>query len=87
MPKPIAWIEVRDQAEVKRAGGRLARLYASIEEDGRIDHVLQIHSLRTDTLDGHLRLYRAVMRTPEGLSRRERELIAVAVSACNDCHY
>ena len=87
MAERIAWIEVRDRAEVEKGGGRLARLYRAAEEDGRIDHVLQVHSLRTDTLDGHLKLYRAVMREPEGLSRRERELIAVAVSACNGCHY
>ena len=87
MKKRIAWIEVRDRAEVEQAGGRLARLYKVAAEDGKLDHVLQVHSLRTDTLDGHLKLYRAVMREPQGLSLRERELIAVAVSACNGCHY
>jgi alkylhydroperoxidase family enzyme len=38
-------------------------------------------------LRGHLQLYRAVMFGASGLSRTEREAIAVAVSAVNDCHY
>ncbi len=49
--------------------------------------MLQIHSLRPATLDGHLRLYSAAMHATHGLSRREREVIAVAVSSYNACHY
>ncbi len=32
-------------------------------------------------------LYLAVMFGREGLSRRQRELLAVVVSRANDCHY
>ena len=85
----MAWIEVIDEAEVEARGGHLARLYrAAVDEHtGRVDNVLQIHSLRPRTLDGHLRLYHAVMREPAGLSTREREAIAVVVSAANGCRY
>jgi alkylhydroperoxidase family enzyme len=85
----MAWIEMLGEDEVKARGGRLARLYAAAVDrgTGRVDNVLRIHSLRPDTLDGHLRLYRAAMHGAEGLSRREREVLAVAVSAYNGCRY
>ena len=35
----------------------------------------------------HLQLYRTVMFGPSGLTRAEREAVAVCVSAANDCHY
>lgn len=85
----MPWIKVLDEDEVMAAKGRLARLYkAAIDPyTHRIDNVIQIHSLRPATLDGHLRLYGAVMHAKDGISRREREAIAVAVSAANACHY
>ncbi|MEM6290166.1 MAG: carboxymuconolactone decarboxylase family protein [Myxococcota bacterium] len=85
----MAWIKVLDEDDVRAQGGRLARLYKAAVDPhtGRVDNVLQIHSLRPDTLDGHLRLYAAAMHATVGLSRRERETLAVAVSAANACHY
>lgn len=50
-------------------------------------HILASHSLNPKALHGHLALYRAVMFGESPLSRVEREAIAVAVSAANDCHY
>jgi alkylhydroperoxidase family enzyme len=52
-----------------------------------MDNVLMSHSLNVDALSAHRALYRVVMYGPSGLSRAERESIAVAVSAANDCHY
>ncbi len=85
----MAWIRTLDEDEARQAGGRLARLYkaGADEHTGRVDNILRVHALRPDTLDGHLRLYRAAMHGAEGLSRREREVMAVAVSAVNRCHY
>ncbi len=37
--------------------------------------------------DVGLALYRTIMFVPSGLSRAEREAMAVCVSAVNDCHY
>lgn len=78
-----------DEDEVLSRGDRLARLYKACldPEHGVVDNILKVHSLAPETLDGHLRLYRSVMHTPGALSRRERETIAVAVSAANACHY
>jgi alkylhydroperoxidase family enzyme len=53
----------------------------------RMPNILSSHSLNGAALDAHLQLYRTVMFGPSGLSRTEREAIAVAVSAVNECHY
>jgi alkylhydroperoxidase family enzyme len=56
------------------------------EEQADLPHILQSHSANREVLRGHLQLYRAVMFGPSGLTRVEREAMAVAVSAVNDCH-
>jgi alkylhydroperoxidase family enzyme len=55
--------------------------------DAGEDHILASHSLNPRVLRAHVLLYRTIMFGPSGLSRSEREAIAVAVSAANDCHY
>ena len=52
-----------------------------------MDDVLASHSLNPEALEAHLALYRTIMFGPSGLSRAEREAMAVCVSAANDCHY
>ncbi len=53
----------------------------------KLPNVLASHSLNPEVLRAHLGLYRAIMFGSSGLSRAEREAIAVCVSAANDCHY
>jgi alkylhydroperoxidase family enzyme len=52
-----------------------------------LPNILGSHSLNADALDAHQRLYRTIMFGESPLTRSEREAIAVAVSAANDCHY
>ncbi len=59
----------------------------STPESEGMDHILASHSLNPEALAGHLALYRTIMFGPSGLSRAEREAMAVCVSAANDCHY
>ena len=86
----MAWIETLEADEVAPKS-RLARLYkAAIDsETGELDNIIKIHALRPDTLDAHLRLWGATCRPTHklGLGRREREMIGIAVSAHNHCHY
>ena len=55
----------------QQAGGRLKKIYERIKApDGQVDNVLQIHSLRPHTLEGHMAIYKAVLhhsgnRVPE----------------------
>jgi alkylhydroperoxidase family enzyme len=57
------------------------------ENAGSLDNVLACHSLNPQALQAHLTLYRTIMFGHSPLTRSEREAIAVAVSAANDCHY
>jgi alkylhydroperoxidase family enzyme len=52
-----------------------------------LDNVLASYALNPEALQAHVALYRTVMFGQSPLSRAEREAIAVAVSAANDCHY
>jgi alkylhydroperoxidase family enzyme len=50
-------------------------------------HIVASHSLNAPAMQAHMTLYRTIMFGESPLSRAEREAIAVAVSAANDCHY
>ena len=70
------------------AQGLLAELYSRYGGgQGRIDNILRIHSLNPRSMRDHLELYSHLMRGPSPLTRVQREMIAVAVSAANDCFY
>ena len=81
----MAWIQTIGKDD---ADGELSRLYDQIAPgDEVLDNILGIHSLHPRTLRDHLMLYRTLMYGDGPLARRERELIAVAVSSANRCHY
>lgn len=85
-PVGPAWIEVIPEDE---AEGELAELYDRLrsKQTGRVDYVMAIHSLHPQTMRDHEQLYRTLMYGKGGLSRSEREMIGVVVSAINRCHY
>jgi len=70
------------------ARGLLERLYADYggEERG-VDNILRVHSLNPRSMRDHVELYAHLMRGPSPLSHVQREMLAVAVSAENDCYY
>lgn len=81
----MAWIRMIDEGE---AEGELAELYRRYRDPaGGVDNVLKIHSLSPASMKAHFELYRLLMRGPSDLSRTQREMIAVVVSAINQCHY
>jgi alkylhydroperoxidase family enzyme len=51
------------------------------------DNILRIHGVRSRMMRRHFDLYRELMFGVSPLSRVQREMIAVVVSAANDCHY
>ncbi len=51
------------------------------------DNILRVHGVHSRTMRLHYDLYVELMRGPGALSRVQRELIAVVVSAINGCHY
>jgi uncharacterized peroxidase-related enzyme len=81
----MAFITVVDEAD---AAGPLRQTYESVAAArGRVANILKVHSLAPQTLTAHLELYKRLMFGPSDLSREEREMIAVAVSSANRCHY
>jgi alkylhydroperoxidase family enzyme len=51
------------------------------------DHIIQVHSIHPQVMRHHYDLYVALMHKRGPLSRIQRELIAVTISAINHCHY
>jgi len=81
----MSWIE---EIEVGDADGQLAELYARlVKQRGKVSNILKVHSLNPAALGNHLDLYMTLMFGKSGLSRCEREAVAVVVSANNDCGY
>lgn len=72
-----------------RAEGRLKKIYDRVTgPGGQVDNVLQIHSLRPHTLEGHMALYKATLHHPHNkLPHWFIEAIGVRVSLLNDCEY
>ena len=80
----MPWIKMIDEVE---ATGELAEMYDAEKSDWGVDHILKIHSLNPPSLKAHLLLYRTLMYGKSGLSRKQREMIGVVVSALNHCEY
>jgi uncharacterized peroxidase-related enzyme len=81
----MSWI---DEIDVDEAEGNLEAIYADLlEKRGKVSNILKVHSLNPEAMADHLDLYMTVMFGKSGLSRAEREAVAVVVSATNDCAY
>lgn len=81
----MSWIE---EIGANEADGKLAEIYAAlIRQRGKVSNILQVQSLNPEALQSHLDLYMILMFGKSGLSRAEREAIAVVVSASNECAY
>lgn len=66
----------------------LQKLYERYREpSGGVDNIIRIHGHNPASMETHYELYRHLMRGPSPLSRVQREMIAVVVSAANHCHY
>ena len=81
----MAWIKVIGENE---AVGNLKQQYEKLATpSGEVDNILKIHSLNPSSLRGHYDFYKTLMRGKSDLSRTQREMIAVTVSALNHCVY
>ncbi len=81
----MSWIEEIDRED---ADEKLKPIYDDlIKSRGKISNILKVHSLNPDALKAHLDLYMAIMFGKSGLTRQERECIAVVVSRADNCEY
>lgn len=51
------------------------------------DNIIRIHGIHSRVMRQHFDLYAELMRGRGPLTRIQREMIAVAVSSANGCHY
>ena len=58
-----------------------------IDKLGFVPNVLQTYALRPQLLRNFMAMYNEVMLSESGISKLEREMIAVVVSAANRCYY
>jgi uncharacterized peroxidase-related enzyme len=66
----------------------MAAYFAKCEEKlGFIPNVLKAYAFDMPKLSAFVAMYNDLMLAPSGLSKLEREMIAVAVSAHNRCYY
>lgn len=72
-----------------RATGRLEKVYKRVRApNGQVDNVLQVHSLRPHTLEGHMAIYKATLHhSANQLPAWYLEAIGVLVSRLNGCGY
>jgi uncharacterized peroxidase-related enzyme len=54
---------------------------------GFLPNVFRAYAHKPEHFRAFFQYYDALMRSPSGLSRAEREMIVVAVSAVNSCSY
>jgi uncharacterized peroxidase-related enzyme len=81
----MAWIKM---VEPEEATGTLKDEYdKAVQRAGKVFNILKIQSLNPEALHASMNLYLAAMHGPSGLSRAERELLAVVVSWANHCFY
>ena len=57
------------------------------EKLGFVPHVLSAYAFDNAKLEAFVAMYNDLMLAPSGLSKLEREMIAVAVSSVNRCYY
>jgi alkylhydroperoxidase family enzyme len=81
----LPWIEV---ISLEKARGMLKKEYqAALERAGRIWHIVSIMSQNPRSMKASLDFYSTIMFGRSPLSRSQREMLAVVVSATNHCVY
>lgn len=81
----MAWIDV---ITLERATGFLKNEYEkALKRAGRIWHIVSIMSQNPRTMKTSMDLYGSTMYGDSPLSRSQREMLAVVVSATNECVY
>lgn len=72
-----------------KADGKLKKIYNRVKgPNNAIDNVLQIHSLRPHTLNGHMTLYKSVLHHKDNsLPKWYLETLGTYVSFLNKCSY
>ena len=60
---------------------------AALNRSGRVWNVVKCMSIHPEAMKSSMELYKCLMFAPSPLTRSEREMLAVVVSARNGCVY
>jgi uncharacterized peroxidase-related enzyme len=85
MDTPISRFPVPDPATLPEDMRQL--IEATAKKAGFVPNVFLAYAWKPDHFRAFFQFYDALMRADSGLSRAEREMIVVAVSAVNACTY
>ncbi len=82
----VAWIKMIDDDEADEI---LKKVFDTARTPhGSLDNVMRVHSLRPETMIGHLRLYKSVLHSDDiTLPLWFLEIVATHVSILNNCDY
>ena len=83
--KGISWLRVPPEEDAQP--GVKALNDKAVEKLGFLPNVLRVYALRPRHLELWNAFYDDLMRGDSGLTRPQREMIAVVVSTVNRCHY
>jgi uncharacterized peroxidase-related enzyme len=83
--RSLSWLRVPPEEEAPAAAKEL--FDRSQEKLGFVANVLRVYALRPRHLELWNAFYDDLMRGESGLSKAQREMIAVVVSTANRCHY
>ncbi len=87
MPQP-SHISALGVPEASTLDPDLREVWAKcVEKLGFVPNVFATYSLRPQRLRNFMAMYNEVMLSPSGLSKLEREMVAVVVSNANRCYY
>ena len=87
MPQPDHVTRLADADEAALDDDLKAYFAKCTEKLGMVPNVLRAYALRPEKLRLFSRMYNELMLGESGLSKLEREMIAVTVSAANRCYY
>jgi uncharacterized peroxidase-related enzyme len=83
--RKMTWIKTIDEADAR---GQLKEIYEKIKtQRGKVANIVKAHSLSPEAMKAHIDLYIPLMFGNSGLTRPEREMMAVVVSSANRCEY
>ena len=81
----LCWLHLPPEEE---APGEVKELWAKpLEKLGFVPNVLRVYAIRPRHLQLWNEFYDELMRGESGLTKAQREMIAVVVSTTNRCHY
>jgi len=81
----LTWLRVPTDEELPQEIHELWQ--PSLDKLGFVPNVLRLYALRPDNLLAWNAWYEVAMKGESGLTKAEREMIAVVVSVANDCAY